>query len=191
MENNEAKEVVKYVDGETGDIYESPEEMHKVIEERKRQKAEDKNVHFVQLMQGVAPNLLKDISKSGLHILGYFLDNLDMQDCNTIMVSQNVIAKELNVTRQTVANGIKSLVELKIIAVGKIGQSNIYLINPNVVWMNGYRQRETMRLRATAILGKEENEKIFAEFDKVERHSLKQINSPRVKIQSNYNYGEK
>lgn len=179
-------EVIKYVDAETGALYETASEAKAVVEARQAQKMQEKNSHFVQLALNVAPNLLSKITKSGLQVLGYFLDNMNMQDVNTIIVSQSVIAKELGVTRQTIANGIKSLEELKIVAVGKVGQANVYLINPKFAWMNGYQKRETMRLQATVLLGKEENENIFKEFDKIEQKSLRtNIKSSRIKVKTN------
>lgn len=179
-------EVIKYVDAETGALYETASEAKAVVEARQAQKMQEKNSHFVQLALNVAPNLLSKITKSGLQVLGYFLDNMNMQDVNTIIVSQSVIAKELGVTRQTIANGIKSLEELKIVAVGKVGQANVYLINPHFAWMNGYQKRDTMRLQATVLLGKEENENIFREFDKIEQKSLRtNVKSSRIKIKTN------
>lgn len=180
------KDVEKvYVDMETGECYENPEILKDIIEERKIQKLENKNQNFIQFSQGIAPSLLRKLTKPGSAVLAYLMDNLDMQDFNTIMVSQQVIADELKMARQTVAKGVKNLEELKILAVGKIGQANVYLVNPLFAWKNGHLQKETMKLRGIALLGKAENQRIFEEFSKIERNSLKSSSDLRVKVQNN------
>lgn len=173
-----------YIDVETGSVFDNLNHALLVHKEIQQEKNEQKNNGFVQLTQHITPYLFTKLTKSAINVLAYFLDNLEMQDHNTIMVSQATMAKDLGISRQSIGKGVECLEEYKIIATAKIGQANLYLINPHIAWQNGRKEKNKMRLKASAILSKEENEKIFAEFEQIEMKSLKNPNGTRVKIQN-------
>jgi len=163
-----------YIDMEEGKIYNSADEAAHARHERIQQELANKNPNFVQLTKGIGPATLAQIgsrSPSALSVLMFFFENMD--NYNTIMVSQNVIADELEKSRQTISKAVKILEEEKVLGVGKVGQANAYIVNQYVAWQNGHKKRNTMNLRGNILLGESENKELFNEFGKIENNSLK------------------
>jgi len=84
------------------------------------------------------------------------------------MVSQQVIATNINKSRQAVANATKVLESKNIIGIGKVGQANVYLINPKIAWQKANKQRNVVKMKGNVILGKEENKELFKRFENLE-----------------------
>lgn len=163
------KENTKYIDLESGEIYSSADEALKAKEANEQAEMDNKNPPFFQLTKGIGPETLARVSErssTAISILMFFLENMD--DYNTIMVSQRVIADTLNKSRQTITNGVKILEAENVLGVGKVGQSNVYIINPRIAWQKSYKQRNTVNLKGNILLGKEENEELFKKFNSVE-----------------------
>lgn len=126
---------------------------------------EKKNDAFIQLTRDVGPMTLTNLtekSPTSIPVLMFLWNHMD--DYHTIMVSQTVIAEALNKSRQTIGNAIKVLAEEKVIGIGKVGQANVYLINPRAAWRNGYLKDKTINFQGNIILGKAENENLFKQF---------------------------
>lgn len=98
----------------------------------------------------------------------FFLENMD--DYNTFMVSQKVIANTLKKSRQTITNGVKILEKENVLGIGRIGQTNVYIINPRLAWQKGYKQRNTVNLKGNILLGKSENEELFKRFNSLKNN---------------------
>jgi len=109
---------------------------------------------------------LTDKSPTSISVLMFFFENMD--DYNTIMVSQQVIAETINKSRQAVGNAIKILEEENVIGIGKVGQANVYLVNPQVAWQNGYKKRKTMNLKGNILLDQSENKELFERFSEID-----------------------
>jgi len=176
-----SKEVV-YVDGDFT-VYDSASDLAEARKEQERIERENKNKPFIQITKGVAPNILRKMSKSAIDVFMFLLDNMDMQDVNIIAVSQQTIADELEISRQSVMRGVKELETLKAIAIGKVGNSNVYLVNPEIAWANSARRKHSMLMRGNILLGEKENQELFKQFDEIEKKSLKvqKANIPQVK----------
>lgn len=163
------KEITRYIDLESGTVYSSANEALKAKEETEKENMDKKNPPFFQLTKGLGPETLANVSErsaTAISILMFFLENMD--DYNTIMVSQKVIANTLNKSRQTITNGVKILEEEKALGVGKVGQANVYIVNPKIAWQKSYKQRNTVNLKGNILLGKEENKELFKKFNSVQ-----------------------
>ncbi len=175
IENKEKETQYKYVSPD-GSLFNSAAELNDYLEQMKKEQEEfdngNKNPAFIQITKGIAPNLFRQLSKSGIEVIMFLLDNLSMNDVNIISVSQATIADELNISRQSVMRGVKELTDLKVLYVGKVGTSNVYIINPDVAWANSYRKRQSLVLKGSIILGHKENEELFKRFAEVEKKSL-------------------
>src|SRR5699024_4545059 len=126
---------------------------------------EKKNDAFIQLTRDVGPMTLTSLtekSPTSISVLMFLWDNMD--DSHTIMVSQAVIAEALNKSRQTIGNAVKVLEEEQVIGIGKVGQANVYLINPQAAWRNGYVKDNTINFHGNVVLGKGENDHLFKQF---------------------------
>lgn len=170
----EKREQLNYVDIDNGTVFSSAEEAAKAKQEKIQEELANKNPDFVQLTKGIGPVTLARIgskNSSALAVLMFFFENMD--NYNTIMVSQNVIANELGRSRQTISKAIKTLQDEKVLGVAKVGQANAYIVNQYVAWQNGYRKRNTMNLRGNILLGENENKELFDEFSKIEQGSFK------------------
>lgn len=155
-----------FVDSDTGEIYESAKEAKEAKDRKKAEELEKKNPPFFQLAKGVGPNMIAKLSNkspTSIHVLMFFFENMD--DFNVVMVSQQVIATNINKSRQAVANAIKILEEENLIGIGKVGQANVYLINPKMAWQKANKQRGIVKLKGNVILGEEENKELFKRFE--------------------------
>src|SRR5699024_6410054 len=122
------KEESNYINMEEGTIYGSAEEAAKARQEKIQEELANKNPDFIQLTKGIGPATLARIgskSPSALAVLMFFFENMDKY--NTIMVSQNVIAEEIEKSRQTISKAIKVLQDEKVLGVAKVGQANAYI----------------------------------------------------------------
>lgn len=158
-----------YIDIDSGAIYPDANSAMQAKVEKEKIEEEDKNPPFYQLSKGIGPVTLAKISEkstSAISVLMFFFENMD--NYNTLMVSQQVIAEELGKARQTISNAIKVLEDENVIGIGKVGQANVYMINPKVVWQNGFRQRLSMNIKGSILLGKSENEELFKRFNNID-----------------------
>lgn len=170
MNEKEEKEVViKYFDSYTGEMHENAEMALKAQQERQEienQNAGNKNPPFIQLTKGVSPSVLSKIASESavaIQVLMYFFENMD--DFNFILVSQNTIASAIGRTRKSINQAVKVLEDNGAIGTAKVGNAIIYIVNPDVAWQKGFKERGVVKVRATVLLGKEENEKLFKRLD--------------------------
>lgn len=171
----------KYFDINSGEIYENAEralEAQKELKEQEQLENADKNPPFIQLTKGISPNVIAAIageSSTAIQTLMFFFNNMD--DYNVIVVSQSVIAESIKSTTRSVARAIKVLENYGAIGIGKVGNANVYLINPHIAWQKKQSQRKTAILKANVILGEEESkrlqEKFGGVFDESKVKSLK------------------
>lgn len=164
-----------YTDIETGEIYENAESALKAKHEKQKEakhNESNKNPAFIQLTKGVSPEVLANIaddSATAIKVLMFFFKNMD--DYNVIMVSQNVIAESINKTKRAVANAIKVLEKHGAIGIAKVSNANVYIINPEIAWQKGFKQRGVVKMKAVVMLGEDENKKLFNRFKSVHQVS--------------------
>lgn len=167
----------KYFSIETGEIFhdavsvERARQMRNDEIEKKEanERAAKTNPDFIQLTKGISPIVLSNIARESgvaLSVLMFFFENMDKS--GVMIVSQKTIGEAINTTRQSVANGTKILESAGAIGIGKVGNANIYLVNPEVAWQQSYAKRKTVSLKAKVIFGKEEAEELEERFKNIE-----------------------
>lgn len=163
-----------YIDVETGEIYKDAEEALERHQSIKQDKLEKKNSNFIQLSKNVGTNVINVAvaeNATAVQILMFFLDNMDNQ--NAIMVSQSLLVKLLNKSRTTIFRALNYLSDNGIIAVGKVGTANVYIVNPEVAWQRSYKEREFVNFKGNILLAKSENKELFEKFNKIKYTSVK------------------
>lgn len=175
------KVVLKYVDLNTGQVFDDAATGLKFSnwkkedeESKKADEIANKNPPFIQLTKGISPAIISKIadeSAVAVQVLMFFLENMDSG--NVIMVAQKEIATQIKKTRQAVSSGIKILEKNGAIALGKIGNAHVYLVNPHLAWQKAFKLRNTAILNGTFILGRDENKELFKEFANVFEVSAK------------------
>lgn len=167
----EEKVIYKYVDAETREIYPDARAMNSAIERKERAEAQAqagrKNPEFVQLYKNITPKRIALISRkspTAVEVLMFLLENMD--NTNAVIVSQKTIAETVEKSRKAVNEAIKVLKAEKILAVGRTGTSNFYIINPYMAYQRAHKDKKNVIIKATIILGEAEASKIFDEFQK-------------------------
>lgn len=158
------KTSVKAVNTDTGEIIDNPMilsgEPVKEPSERNRAR-EDRD--FVKLYR----RFIQQISDLGisnptaLRVLLFLIRHMD--GTNAIGVQQTLIAAKTGLVRQTVSKAINYLHENGWIAIYKLGRSNIYVINPEVVWTSYADQKAYCRFNCSLMLSRDDQWDISSE----------------------------
>ncbi|PGW55261.1 Rep14-4 [Bacillus thuringiensis] len=82
------------------------------------------------------------------------------------MVSQKVLEKYTGKTRQTVSKAVSFLEKNGLIAIGKVGTTNAYILNPEVAWATSRDKKDFVNFKGNILLGCEENEELFKKFER-------------------------
>lgn len=85
------------------------------------------------------------------HAILYFLVD-QMDECNAVMCSSQVIEEILGVSRQTVSKNIKILKDFGFIEIYKSGNSNVYAVNDSVYWKTAGNRIKYSKFPANIIL---------------------------------------
>lgn len=91
---------------------------------------------------------------TALRVLLFLIRHMD--GCNAIGVQQNLIADKTGLVRQTVSKAINYLHDNGWIAIYKLGRSNIYLINPDVVWTSYADQKDYCKFKGSLMLSRDD-----------------------------------
>lgn len=181
----EKEDNLKLISVETGEVFASAEDAQKARErylddlEEKRLK---KNSNFIQVTKTVGTSVINQAiaeNAVSVQILMFFLENMNNQ--NAIMVSQKTLTEVLGKSRTTVYNALKYLDSNGIVATGKIGTANTYIVNPEVAWQNSYQAKKYVKFNGAILLGKTENEELFKKFNKTNFASIPKIEAQKDK----------
>ena len=91
---------------------------------------------------------------TALRVLLFLVKHMD--GTNAIGVPQKLISDMLHVSRQTVNVAVKYLEEHGWVQIFKLGKSNIYVINPDVVWTSYADQKVYCKFQGTLLLSGED-----------------------------------
>lgn len=114
------------------------------------------NEDFVMLYR----HFIKQIADLGLEnptalrVLLFLIRHMD--GMNAIGVQQTLIADMTGLVRQTVSKSISYLQENGWIQVFKLGRSNIYVINPQVVWTSYAGQKSYCKFQGSLMLSSDD-----------------------------------
>lgn len=180
----EKEDNLKLISVETGEVFNTASEAAMAREryldelEEKRLK---KNSNFVQLTKSIGTSVINTaISENSVavQILMFFLENMNNQ--NAIMVSQKTLTEVLGKSRTTIYNSLKYLDSNGIIATGKIGTANTYIVNPEIAWQNSAQNKKFVKFNGAILLGETENKELFEKFNKTKFASI-----PKIETQKN------
>lgn len=141
------------------------------IEKEKKEKIANKNPNFVQLNKANLPAVAFLSSENGLAAGIYFFLTERMTVHNAVACSYQVLQDYFNASKTSVYNAIKLLKEKNFFQISKMGNTNVYHLNTEIVWQRGYNAREFAEFSAVVVLSKNEQEK----YNNAKK-SLKKIN---------------
>ncbi len=135
--------------------------VYKEKEEWNKENLEDgdkKNSNFVMFFKHKMP-YLRAMSLKDPHAFNLFLfltENMDTK--NAVMCSMKVLEEYYGVTRQTISGRIKTLINEGLISVFKSGTSNVYSVNPDLVWSSWANGKQYCKFTTNVILSLSEQE---------------------------------
>jgi DNA-binding XRE family transcriptional regulator len=126
-----------------------------------------KNHDFVQYSRkGLeALSLLNNLLAHKIFL--YLSKEMDLE--NAIVISQQTLAQIFDVSRSTVNIAVKELEDKKLLEIYKIGNTNVYCLNANIVWSTSRDKIETAKFKAQVVISKDE------QIRKVKKDKLKQL----------------
>lgn len=127
-----------------------------IADEEKLEELKRKNHDFVQFTRKGLDALANLDNLLAYKLFLYLSKEMDRE--NAVVISQSLLAKKFNVTRQYINKAIGILRDKKLIDIYKVGNINIYTMNAYVVWTTSRDKIETARFKANVVLDKEEQE---------------------------------
>lgn len=122
------------------------------------------NYNFVQLSKGYMKQMRELSRKSpvGMQILLYLSEHMG-RTTNAVVCSYKTLQEVTNLSRTSVAKGIKLLKQDNWIDAVKIGNATAYCINERALWQAGRNQRKYAKFSATVIASSSEQESDYHE----------------------------
>lgn len=138
--------MISTVDMETGEILETKAEAES---SNKRSRA---NRDFVQLYRQFIANVaeLGMQNAQALRIYLFIIRHMDRR--NALAIPQDIICSKLGLSRQTVSRQLKYLCSNGWLAILKLGRSNVYVVNPDIVWTSYDDEKAYCKFEATVML---------------------------------------
>ncbi|MGL4874622.1 MAG: replication/maintenance protein RepL [Clostridium sp.] len=118
---------------------------------------EEKNENFVQLYREWMPEirwLLRNNPKAAELFL-MFAEHMGSD--NSIICSYQVIMEFLNISRPTVSRAIEFLKKNGFIDVLKVGTSNVYVLNHEIVWTTTNDKKKYAKMNSSVLISHKEN----------------------------------
>lgn len=146
------------VDKSTGEVIEqavilSDEPVNKASGQNRARE----NADFVMLYRRFIAQIadLGADNTTALRVLLFLIKHMD--GTNALGVPQKLMSEMMGISRQTVNGAIKYLEQHGWIQVYKLGKSNVYVVNPDVVWTSYADQRAYCKFQGTFLLSSEDN----------------------------------
>src|SRR5450759_300706 len=127
---------------------------------------------FVQLYRDYMPMIrrLMMINPMAAQVFLFLAENMDTS--NAVACSMRVLEESFGVSRQTISKAVRDLRELEFVKIYKMGASNVYTMNANVVWNSWTDGREFAVFKANIMVAASEQDKEL----------VKQIKERKVKV---------
>ncbi|WP_242311828.1 hypothetical protein [Bacillus cereus group sp. BfR-BA-01331] len=81
------------------------------------------------------------------------------------MVSQKILEEVTGKSRTTIFRAVSCLEENGLIAIGKVGNTNVYIPNPEIAWATSRDRKNFVNFKGNILLGLTENEELFNKFN--------------------------
>ena len=167
---------MELVNTATGEIMETVK-----TSDRSKQNA-DIVMLYRQFIAEIANLGMEDVQ--ALRVLLFIVRQMDTK--NALVCPMSLMSEMLNISRQTVSNKIKYLHKHGWIAINKTGRSNVYVVNPAVVWTSYADEKKYCRFEANVMLSSEDNWAL----PKDDRVGLRHIDRDVLRAMANQEFGE-
>lgn len=104
-----------------------------------------------------------------------------MDGYNALIASYKVFEEALDLSKPTIARGIKFLKDKGYIYILKSGSANVYTINPKIIWKSWGKNIQYCEFPANIIISKAEQE---ADTAKINEHFKKVMNIKQEETES-------
>lgn len=138
-------------------------------DKRKQDARENANPKFIQVNKANLPAVAFLSAENGLAAGIYFFLTERMTLHNAVACSYTVFQEYFGASRTSVYNAVKLLKDKQFFKVAKMGNTNVYYLNDQIVWQKGAKEREYAEFSATVVLSKSEQEK----HDKAKKSMIK------------------
>lgn len=116
-----------------------------------------KNKNFVQLSRTYMDDMGVLASENPVALRLFVFIAKHMDNNNALCVSMKALEEMLGYTRQTLSKAVKYLKSKGWLCVLKTGTSNIYIINPDIIWTSYANQKAYCKFQSTVIVTPTEN----------------------------------
>lgn len=115
------------------------------------------NRDFVQFYRPFMDEIAELGAENPVALKIFMFISKNMDNNNSLCVSMNALVEILGYSRQTLSKGIKYLKEKGWVCVLKSGTSNIYILNPDIVWTSYDGQKQYCKFQTNIIVSPSEN----------------------------------
>lgn len=135
----------------------------------------EKDSNFVKLFKSKIPYLRSVLKKDDAAFALFLFLAEHMDSKNALVCSMQVLCDYFEVSRQTMSKRIKTLVEAGLINIFKSGTSNVYILNPQLVWSSWANGKVSCKFESNVLLSLSEQEKRLYDLTMVK---IKHLNLP-------------
>lgn len=116
-----------------------------------------KNKDFVQLYRRHIDDLARLARENGsaYDLFMFLIKNMD--GFNSLIISSNALAEIMGISTRTVFRATKYLKENGWVCILKSGSTNVYIVNPDIVWTSYANQKSCCKFSSNVILSSSEN----------------------------------
>lgn len=136
------------------------------------EKERNKNYNFIQFYRHNMTAYRKLMLKNPTAASIFFFLSEHMTTQNAVSCSSRVLEEETKKSRTTVWKSVKYLEENGYLMVLKSGHTNVYVLNPNVVWAAGKTGKPYCTFEGPILLAKSENEDLEKKIEKFKVNQL-------------------
>jgi DNA-binding transcriptional ArsR family regulator len=135
----------------------------------------EKDSNFVKLFKSKMPYLRSLLKKDDAAFSLFLFLAEHMDNKNALVCSMQVLCDYFEVSRQTMSKRIKTLTTAGMISVFKSGTSNVYILNPGLVWSSWANGKVSCKFESNVMLSLSEQEKRLYDLT---MNKIKQLNLP-------------
>lgn len=129
----------------------------KAIDEGCEQEEAKKNHNFIQLKRPAIKyfrSLMKD-NPLAAQIFSFLMEHMDYR--NAVVCSSTVLREYFEVSRMSVYRALKCLKESHFLIIGKSGSTNVFIVNPEIVWSSYASAKKFCEFQGTIFMSETEN----------------------------------
>lgn len=126
-------------------------------EDRAQEEIDKKNHNFVQFKRPAMKyfrNLIKE-SPLSAQIFSFLTEYMDFR--NAVVCSSKVLEEYFEVSRTSVYRALKFLEQKHFLIIGKSGSTNVFTINPEIVWSSYANNKRYCEFQGTIFMTETEN----------------------------------